>query len=212
MFRNEEYPDAPRTQPPQGALSTQTTAAMPPAMASAVTSTRPHCSGRTTGRRGANVLRRRRRHIRDTVGVQEAFGIVLVVVVVIAALIAVWTFVSSGEAWDRIGKGGLSLRDGSDRPAGGTPPRGAGASVSTRERDDDIRQMLAARNQRRLRRGEEPLDLDAELTRLTAPATDPALREEIRQLVLARNSRRARQGKEPLDVEAEIERQVRDLE
>jgi hypothetical protein len=140
--------------------------------------------------------------------VQEAFGIVLVVVVAIAALIAVWTFVSSGEAWDRIGKGGLSLRDGTDRPETAGVRNGP---VAMRERDDEIRQMLAARNQRRLRRGEEPLDLDAELARLTAPAIDPALREEIRQLVLARNSRRARQGKEPLDVEAEIERQVRDL-
>jgi hypothetical protein len=139
--------------------------------------------------------------------VQDAFGIVLVGVVVIAALIAVWTFVSSGEAWERIGKGGLSLRDGSDRPAG--PEGGA---FATRERDDEIRQMLAARNERRLRRGEEPLDIDAELARLTAPAVDPALREEIRQLVVARNARRVRQGKEPLDVEAEIERQIRDLE
>jgi hypothetical protein len=181
---------------------------MPPAMASAVTSTSPHCSGNTTGRRGANVLRRRRRHIRDTVGVQEAFGIVLVVVVVIAALIAVGTFVSSGAAYDRIGKGGLSLRDGSDRPESGPAPSG---SVSILERDEEMRQMLAARNERRLRQGREPLDLAAELARLTAPAVDPALREEIRQLVLARNFRRARQGKEPLDVEAEIERQIRDL-
>jgi hypothetical protein len=140
--------------------------------------------------------------------VQEAFGIVLVVVVVIAALIAVGTFVSSGAAYDRIGKGGLSLRDGSDRPAADTPP---GGSVSTRERDEEIRQMLAARNERRLRRGGEPLDLDAELARLTAPPADPALREEIRQLVLARNARRVRQGKAPLDVEAEIERRLRDL-
>jgi nitrogen fixation-related uncharacterized protein len=140
--------------------------------------------------------------------VQEAFGIVLLVVVVIAALIAVGTFVWSGTAYDDIGKGGLSLRDGSDRPAGETPPSGL---ASARERDEEIRQMLAARNERRVRRGEEPLDLEAEVARLTAPAVDPALREEIRQLVLARNSRRARQGKEPLDVEAEIERQVRGL-
>jgi hypothetical protein len=136
--------------------------------------------------------------------VQEAFGIVLVGVVVIAALIAVWTFVSSGEAWERIGKGGLSLGDGSDRPESG--------AAATRERDDEIRQMLAARNERRLRRGREPLDIDAELARLAGPAVDPALREEIRQLAMARNARRVRQGKEPLDVEAEIERQIRDLQ
>jgi hypothetical protein len=140
--------------------------------------------------------------------VQEAFGIVLVCVVVIAALIAVWTFVSSAEAWERIGKGGLSLRDGSDRPESGAARSGV---VAARERDDEIRQMLAARNERRLRRGQEPLDIDTELARLTAPAFDPVLREEIRQLVRARNARRVRQGKEPLDVEAEIERQIREL-
>ena len=61
------------------------------------------------------------------------------------------------------------------------------------------------------RRGEPPIDVDAELQRLTAPAIDPALRDEIRQLVVARNERRARAGKEPLDVDAEIERQVREL-
>jgi hypothetical protein len=53
--------------------------------------------------------------------------------------------------------------------------------------------------------------VDEELARLTAPALDPALREEVRQLVVARNERRERQGKEPLDVEAEVERQLRDL-
>jgi hypothetical protein len=62
-------------------------------------------------------------------------------------------------------------------------------------------------------RGEEPIDIDAELASLTsAPsAADPVLREEVRQLVIARNERRLRQGKEPLDVEVEVERQLRDL-
>ena len=68
--------------------------------------------------------------------------------------------------------------------------------------------MLEARNARRRRRGEPELDIDAELSRLTAPAIDGELRAEIRDLVIARNHRRARQGKPPLDVEAEIERQI----
>ena len=81
-----------------------------------------------------------------------------------------------------------------------------------RERDDEIRQMLTARNERRARRGEEPLDVEAELARLTKPAVDPGLELEVRQLVIARNERRLRQGKEPLDVETEIDRQLRDLQ
>ncbi len=79
------------------------------------------------------------------------------------------------------------------------------------ERDSEIRQMLEARNARRLRRGEEPIDIEQELARLTAPQIDPELRGEIRDLVLARNHRRARAGKAPLDVEAEIERQIASL-
>ena len=74
--------------------------------------------------------------------------------------------------------------------------------------------MLEAKSRRREARGEDPLDVDAELAALTsAPAAgaDPALREEVRQLVIARNGRRLRQGKEVLDVEAEVERQLRDL-
>ena len=73
--------------------------------------------------------------------------------------------------------------------------------------------MLDARNALRVRRGEEPVDVEQELRRLTAakPQIDPELREEIRQLVEARNYRRARAGKPPLDVEAEIEREISEL-
>jgi hypothetical protein len=79
------------------------------------------------------------------------------------------------------------------------------------ERDEEIRQMLQARNARRIRQGKEPLDMEAEMAALARPAIDPGLAGEIRQLVVARNARRARQGKEPLDVEAEVERRLRDL-
>jgi hypothetical protein len=138
--------------------------------------------------------------------VQDAFGIVLVVVVVLAALVAIVTFVGSGRAYEQIGRGGLSLRDGSDGPAA-EPAPGAGAG----EREEEIRQMLEARNARRLRQGREPIDIDAELAALTRPAVDPGLVAEVRQLVQARNARRVRQGKEPLDVEAEVARRLREL-
>jgi hypothetical protein len=96
-------------------------------------------------------------------------------------------------------------------------PRGVGGAasppVSAAEREDDIRQMLEARNARRAARGEETVDVERELRELTRPpaAQDPEIVEEVRTLVQARNARRVARGQEPLDVEAEIERQLRDL-
>jgi hypothetical protein len=100
----------------------------------------------------------------------------------------------------------MSLRDGSDRPVGETT-----TALAAAERDEEIRQMLEARNARRLRQGREPLDVEAEMAALARPAIDAGLAREVRDLVIARNARRARQGKEPLDVEAEVERRLRDL-
>jgi parvulin-like peptidyl-prolyl isomerase len=137
--------------------------------------------------------------------VQDAFGIVLVVVVVLAAIVAIVTFFGTGRAYEQIGRGGLSLNEDDDR---GRP---VSAAVSRAVADEEIRQMLGARNARREARGEAPLDIDAELARLTAPAVDPQLESEIRALVIARNERRERQGKPPLDVEDEVRRQIAEL-
>lgn len=132
---------------------------------------------------------------------QEAFGIVLFGVVVVAAIVAFLTLGMRARAYEQIGRGGLSLRD--EEPA--KAPTGA---VAARERDAEIRQMLAARNARRVAKGEAPLDVEAELARLTKPAIDPALEAEVRSLVIARNERRMRKGQEPLDVDAEVARQL----
>jgi hypothetical protein len=189
-------------------VSAQTTAAMPPTTATTVTITSGHCSGKTAGRPAANVRRDSRRHIAwETVGVEDAFGIVLVVVVVVAALIAVATLAASGRAYDQIGRGGMSLRD---EPESTPPPAPVSAAA---EREEEIRQMLEARNARRTARGEAPQDVEAELRALTEPAApaDPELRDEVRALVEARNARRAARGEAPLDVEAETERRLREL-
>jgi hypothetical protein len=139
--------------------------------------------------------------------VQEAFGIVIVVVVAGAVLVALVNWLASGNsAYDQIGRGGLSLRDGSDRAGLPEPP------VAAAVRDEEIRQMLEARNARRLRQGREPVDVEAEVRELERPAADPALASEVRQLVVARNARRVRQGKAPLDIEAEVARRMRDLQ
>ena len=128
-------------------------------------------------------------------------------VTILAAVVAVISLGSSRRAYDQIGADGLN--DGSDRPAH-EPTGGAGHAAA---RDDEIRQMLDARNARRVRQGKEPLDVQAELDALVrAPvAADPGLTAEVRELVLARNRRRAKQGKEPLDVETEVARQLREL-
>lgn len=138
----------------------------------------------------------------------ESFGIVVIVVVGVTAVVAAVAFLGARRLYDDIGRGGLSLREdgGAPRPAPAGPAAGAAD-----EREAEIRQMLEARNARRARAGEPPLHLDAELARLTAPAADPGLQEEVRQLVIARNERRARAGEPPLDVEAEVARQLAEL-
>ena len=139
---------------------------------------------------------------------QDAFGIVIFVVVVVGAVIAIVSLFGRGRLYDQIGRGGLSSARTRPRPRAGRP-----APVDAAERDEEIRQMLDARNARRAARGEAPLDVEAELRRCTRPAaaTDPALLEEVRALVEARNARRVARGSEPLDVEAEVERQLREL-
>jgi hypothetical protein len=140
--------------------------------------------------------------------VQDAFGIVIFVVVALAFVAAVASLVGRGRLYEQIGRGGLSLNEDEQ---GARPAPAAGSAAALGERDEEIRQLLAARNERRTARGEEPVDVEAELRRLTAPAADPGLRAEVRDLVVARNERRVARGKEPLDVEAEVERQLRDL-
>jgi hypothetical protein len=146
--------------------------------------------------------------------VHEAFGIVLFAVVVVGAIVAVLSLVGRRRLYDQIGRGALSL----DREAPGPAP--AGSPAAALERDDEIRQLLTARNDRRRARGETEIDVDAEVARLTAPAADPGvaapaadpgLATEVRQLVQARNERRLRAGKPALDVEEEVARQLRDL-
>ena len=130
------------------------------------------------------------------------FGTVVIVVAVVAVLVAAVSYRGTGQIYSGLGReGGLDMT------------REPAAPTSGAEVQEEIRQMLEAKSQRRQARGEPGLDVDAELAALTRPSAhgDPGLREEVRQLVIARNERRLRQGKQPLDVEAEIERQLQSL-
>jgi hypothetical protein len=130
------------------------------------------------------------------------FGTVLIVIAVVAVLVAAGSYWGTGRIYSGLGReGGLDMRREPQAPSSGP------------EVQEEIRQMLEAKSDRRVARGEPELDVDAELAALTSSAgePDPGLREEVRQLVVARNERRLRQGKKPLDVDAEVERQLREL-
>jgi hypothetical protein len=143
-------------------------------------------------------------------------GTVLIIVAIAAIPIAAITFaLGAGHALREIGKGQFAMDH--DLQRRGTT---AAAPVSKEVRETEIRQMIEARSYRRVARGEQPLDVDAELDKLLAAeremsgnlGDDAELREEVRQLVVAKNERRMRRGEVPLDVDAEVERQLRDLE
>jgi hypothetical protein len=136
---------------------------------------------------------------------RSAFEAVIWVVCGLGVVIGVAALIYSGRAWDDYGKNRLVM----DHELS-TGPR-QGSAAATVERDEEIRQLLEARNARRARRGQAPVDVEDELRRLTVPQIDADLREEIRDMVVARNHRRARTGKPPLDVEAEVARQIADL-
>jgi hypothetical protein len=140
----------------------------------------------------------------------EAFGIVLIAVSLVAVIVAAISFVGSGKIYRGLGRSGPFTLDTEDIPKGPKP----GTAAAQAEAQEEMRQLLEAKSYRRVARGEEPLDIDAEMATLMAPqgsSRDAELREEVRQHVIARNERRMRRGEEPLDVEAEVERQLREL-
>lgn len=140
-------------------------------------------------------------------------GYVLVAVTLVALPIAAVAFAGSGPAWRGLGKGRFAIEQE-------LPPTRMAQPQAPVDRDlqeTEARQMLEAKSYRRSRRGEAPIDVEAEVARLLAapgaggPGVDEKLRQEVRQLVVARNERRMRRGEEPLDIEGEIERQLADL-
>lgn len=140
-------------------------------------------------------------------------GYVLAAITLAVLPFAAFSFLRSGGAWDEIGKGRFGIMHSMPPPRLGSAPAKVDPAIQAAE----ARQMLEAKSYRRLRRGEGPIDVEAEMERLLEPESgeqaglDAKLRSEVRELVVARNERRMRAGKEPLDVEAEVERQVADF-
>jgi len=154
---------------------------------------------------------------------QSAFPIVVFGAVGLSVVMSIVFLLSKGSLYDQIGQGGLpdegELQD--EPPLGLGMPAGdslAGYPERERaEREQEIRQMLQARSERLVRRGEPALDIDAEVAKLMAPQPastqhDQGIAEEVLQLVVARNERRERQGLKPLDIEAEVARTLAELD
>lgn len=159
---------------------------------------------------------------------EMVFTFVVVGAVALFALVGVISWLAGGSVYDSIGEGGLTAGPGQGgMPAGPAP----GSEAERIEREQEIRQMLQARSDRLVRGGGKPLDIDAELARLSGPSQgaadgpglvpgepappgkhDAGLAEEVRQLVVARNERRARRGEQPLDVDAEVQRTLAELD
>jgi len=143
--------------------------------------------------------------------VQSLFPIIVFGAVAFSVVMSVVFLVSRGSMYDHIGQGGLS-RDSEDL---GAPTPAPDSPAARAEREQEIRQMLRARSERMVGRGQPALDIDAEVARLLEPSTptghEAGLSDEVRQLVVARNERRVRRGLEPLDVEAEVIRTLAEL-
>jgi hypothetical protein len=144
---------------------------------------------------------------------QSVFPIVVFGAVAFSVVMSIVFLCTRGSLYDQIGQGGLS-RDSESAAGPAPPPLDSAAGRAERERE--IRQMLSARSDRLVGRGQAALDIDAEVARLLAPAQTvaqpTALATEVRQLVVARNERRVRKGLEPLDVEAEVASTLEELD
>jgi hypothetical protein len=136
----------------------------------------------------------------------------------VAAPIAGVLFRRVSGGWDSIGKGPFAIEQ--QLPLVPRYLARPGQPVDPAMQAAEVRQMLEAKASRLERRGEPPIDVEAEAERLLAATGDAAdtgarqdaeLRAEVRQLVVSRNERRMRKGLEPLDVEAETERQLADF-
>ena len=137
------------------------------------------------------------------VGMQDAFAYVLFATVAVGGIAALIGLIGTGRLYERIGKDGL-YRDEADAARPRPPAEAAGV------REEEIRQLLSARNELRSHHGGEQVDVETELRALTAAAADPELEAEVRAFVVSRNERRLARGQEPLDVDAEVARRLRE--
>ena len=91
-------------------------------------------------------------------------GTVLILITLVVLPIAAVAFARSGQAWRSIRRGPYAIDP--DLPPRSVRPMPSPASRATKEAE--VRQMVEAKAYRRTRRGEEPLDVEAEVERRVA--------------------------------------------
>jgi hypothetical protein len=91
-------------------------------------------------------------------------GYVLAAITLSILPVAAVAFARSGKAWQSIGRGPYAIDP--DLPPRSVRPVASPVSEATREAE--VRQMLRAKSYRRERRGEAPLDVEAEVERRIA--------------------------------------------
>lgn len=88
-------------------------------------------------------------------------GNVLILISLIVLPIAAIAFADSGKAWRSIGRGPYAIDP--DLPPRSV--RSVPSPVSRETQEAEVRQMLEAQSYRRVRRGEAPIDVEAETER-----------------------------------------------
>jgi hypothetical protein len=136
--------------------------------------------------------------------VQSAFGIVIFSVVALSGIVAIGTFIFGGQP-PHSSIGGNAFTATTGDPGVETPEM----------REDEVRQMLEARNRRRIARGESPGDIDAEMRDLLQASrttdVDTEVRAEVEAIVVARQARRRRKGQPEGDFQAEVDELIRSI-
>jgi hypothetical protein len=95
-------------------------------------------------------------------------GMVLIAITLLVAPIAAFAFSRSGAVWRRVGGGRFAI----ERPAEPKPGEAPSPEAEHAEREAEVRQMVEAQSHRRKRRGEAPLDVDAEVKRRLADLSE----------------------------------------
>jgi len=103
-------------------------------------------------------------------------GAILLAISGIAAPIAGYLFHRSAAAWRTFGQGPFSIV--TDEAEGFSGP-GSPPPIDPAIQAAEVRQMLEAKSERRRRRGEAPLDVEAETQRLLAAKTERQLADLI---------------------------------
>ncbi len=86
-------------------------------------------------------------------------GEVILIVVLVAAPIAALAFAGSGAVYKEIGKGAFAM----DHEAKSSGSVDLSTAAGKAEQQAELRQMLEAKAYRQRQRGEEPLDIEAEM-------------------------------------------------